>query len=132
MTSPVRPLPVCLASSSPFPAVSLLPLSCVVLSPCELSARGCCTQRAGTFARIGFMRTQGVVEECLLARMSTYKIADRRRLFQIFQALKEGNFLSGHNMTSWAEHGQHRAACARMPPAVRRTTWASQLPINNI
>lgn len=39
--------------------------------------------KPGTFARIGFVRTKGVEETCLLARMCTYKIADRRRLFQV-------------------------------------------------
>ena len=98
----------------PSPSQYLLLPSLVAL-PCALNARVRHTSGPGTFARIGFMRTQGAVEECLLARMSTYKIADRRRLFQIFQALKEGNFLRGHDMTSWADHG---AASTPVPESV--------------
>ena len=57
----------------------------------------------GSFVRVGFIRDDAPEATCLLQRMSVAKIADRRRMFELFTALRDKSNLAQKSGGLWED-----------------------------
>lgn len=57
----------------------------------------------GSFVRVGFVRDGAPEATCLLQRMSVAKIADRRRMFELFTALRDKSSLAKKSGGLWED-----------------------------